>query len=602
MVESTIATLADLPFYVSGRFPKSELIRRCTAEGFEDYSSRTFFDKIRDLSLGLSGLGIGSGDRVALLSGSRPEWVIADFAILTIGAITVPIYPTLPLEQVGYIVKDAGISVAIVEDEIQASKVRQLRSSILPKLSMLIIFDAKQNTSDSSQELTLDELQSRGHRRLMKEDGLARKYKEAASSINRNQLATIIYTSGTTGKPKGVMLTHEAIVSNLIDVDTMITVVEKDEALSFLPLSHAFERTVVYLYLFKGVSITFAEGLDTVARDMKRVSPTLMTGPPRVYEKLHAKVLENIAKAMKLRRVVFNWAMRVGQKNIGIKISGREPSLCLRLLNQLGDKLVFSKIRELTGGRLKFVISGGAPLSTSVASFFFSIGIPVLEGYGLTETAPVLTVNPEDAPRLGTVGKALPSVKLKIASDGEVLARGPNIMQGYLGKAEETAAVLKDGWFYTGDIGRLDSDGYLILTDRKKEILITAGGKNVAPQPIEQKLKQNELVSEAMLIGDRRPFIAVLILPDFSALIAMLSESKEVGWESLIERADVQRRFDAIVSNVNAELPPYEQMKRFVLLPTEFSVETGELTPTLKVKRRVVLEKWHHLIDELYSN
>jgi len=601
MVESTITTLADLPFYVSGRFPKPDLIRWCTEEGFKNYSSRTFFDTIRDLSLGLSNLGIGSGDRVALLSGSRPEWVISDFAILTIGAITVPIYPTLPLEQVGYIFRDAGISVAIVEDEIQATKVRQLWP-VLPNFRELIVFDAKQNTSGSARELTFTELQSEGHRRLMSEKGLARKYKEFASSISSSQLATIIYTSGTTGEPKGVMLTHEAIVANLVDVDTMITVAEEDVALSFLPLSHAFERTVVYLYLFKGVSITFAECLDTIARDMKRVSPTLMTGPPRIYEKLYAKVFERISQATKSRQMIFNWAMRVGQKSVGIKLSGRKLPLYLRLLNKLGDRLVFSTIRERTGGRLKFVVSGGAPLSTSVASFLFSVGIPILEGYGLTETAPVLTVNPENAPRLGTVGKALPSVELKIASDGEVLARGPNIMQGYLGRAEETTTVLKDGWFYTGDVGRLDSDGYLILTDRKKELLITANGKNVAPQPIEQKLKQNELVSEAMLIGDRRPFLAVLILPDFQALIAMLSESQHIDWQSLIERADVRRRFDVIVSNVNAELPPYEQIKRFALLPTELRVETGELTPTLKIKRRVVLEKWHHLIDELYSS
>ena len=598
--DPAISTLADLPFHASGRYSKPVLVRRCAGDRFEEYSSREFFDHIRDLSLGLAGLGVQPGDRVALLCESRPEWLMADLAILTQGAVTVPVYPTLSAAQVRHLLADAAASVAIAGDETQAAKVREAWPE-LGDLRTLIVVDPSDGAGQSDRELTFADTQARGHRRLLAENGLAREFKETAAAIQPDQLATIIYTSGTTGDPKGVMLTHEAVVSNVLGVDTMVTPVEDDEALSFLPLSHAFERTVMYLYLLKGVTITFAESTDTIARDMQRVKPTVMTGVPRVYEKLHARVLETAAQAPKVRQAIFAWALRVGRACSAVEHAGGQPSSLMRVQRRLADRLVFSQIRERMGGRLRFVVSGGAALSRVVAEFLFAIGVPVFEGYGLTETAPVLTINPETAPRLGTVGKAIPRVELRIADDGEILARGPNVMIGYYGKPEATAEAIKDGWFCTGDIGRLDDDGYLMITDRKKELLVTAGGKNVAPQPIEQRLKEHPLVAEAMLVGDGRPFISVLILPDWAALAAAVPDSANADRAALVQRADVQARFDEVVSEVNADLPRFEQIRRFAALPTELSVEAGELTPTLKIKRRVVAEKWREAIDGLYE-
>ena len=598
--DPAISTLADLPFHASGRYSKPVLVRRCAGDRFEEYSSREFFDHIRDLSLGLAGLGVQPGDRVALICESRPEWLMADLAILTQGAVTVPVYPTLPAAQMRHLLADAAASVAIAGDETQAAKVREAWPE-LGDLRTLIVVDPPDGAGQSDRELTFAATQARGYRRLMVENGLAREFKETAAAIQPDQLATIIYTSGTTGDPKGVMLTHDAVVSNVLGVDTMVTPVEDDEALSFLPLSHALERTVMYLYLLKGVTVTFAESTETIARDMQRVKPTVMTGVPRVYEKLHARVLETAAQASKVRQAIFAWALRVGRACSAVEHTGGQPSSLMRVQRRLADRLVFSQIRERMGGRLRFVVSGGAALSTVVAEFLFAIGVPVFEGYGLTETAPVLTINPETAPRLGTVGKAIPRVELRIADDGEILARGPNVMLGYYGKPEATAEVIKGGWFCTGDIGRLDDDGYLMITDRKKELLVTAGGKNVAPQPIEQRLKQHPLVADAMLVGDGRPFISVLILPDWAALAATVPDSGTADRAALVQRADVRARFDEVVSEVNADLPHFEQIRRFAALPTELSVEAGELTPTLKIKRRVVAEKWRETIDGLYE-
>ena len=597
MVEAHVRTLADLPFHVSGRYPKPSLIRRCTPDGYEESSSRQFFEDIRDFGLGLAGLGVRPGDHVALICETRPEWLVADLAILTIGAVTVPIYPTLPPNLIGHILADAGAHVVVASDAEQAGKIREVRAEV-PELREVIVIDAE---SLGEGERSFAEISQRGHGRLMHENGLGREYKEAAGKIADDQLATIIYTSGTTGNPKGVMLTHGAIVANIVDADVLITPTDSDEALSFLPLCHALERAVVYLYLYKGVTVTFAESLDTISRDLVRVKPTIMTGVPRVFDKLHARILDAVSEATAIRQMLFRWAIGVSLERSRAELDGREPSFLVRIQHGLADRLVCAKIRERVGGRLRFVVSGGAPLSRTVAEFLFAVGIPALEGYGLTETAPVLTLNPERAPRLGTVGKALPRVELRIAEDGEILARGPNVMLGYYRQPEATAEALKDGWFHTGDIGHLDDDGYLTITDRKKEILVTAGGKNVAPQPIEQRLRQHPLVGEAMLLGDGRRFVAALIVPDFAALRTRVGDSGENDLATLVERPDVKPLYDDIVNGVNLDLPRYEQLKRFALLSTEFSQASGELTPTLKVKRRVVADRWKDVIEGLYA-
>ena len=435
----------------------------------------------------------------------------------------------------------------------------------------------------------------------MTEDGLGREYKERATAIAPDQLATIIYTSGTTGEPKGVMLTHGNVASNVMDGGAVVQVHAEDDALSFLPLSHAFERAVVFLYLYHGVTVTFAESLDTIARDLATVKPTVMTGVPRVYEKFHARVHDAVAGAPAIRQRLFHWAVRAGLRRARAGFAGRSVSPLGRLSLGLAERLVLSTIRGRLGGRLRFVVSGSAPLSTPIAEFFFAIGIPVVEGYGLTETSPTLTVNPLERPKLGTVGPAIRNVEFKIADDGEVLARGPNVMQGYYGKPEATVEVMRDGWFCTGDIGSLDDDGYLTILDRKKELIVTAGGKNIAPNPIEAELKRSPLVAEAVLIGDRRPYVSALLVPDFTAL-ATRAAVEGASREEIVERPDVVALFDEVVNRANDGLARHEQIKRSVLLPAEFGIATGELTPTLKVKRRVVAQRWSDAIERLYAS
>ncbi len=595
-----IASLSALPFYFSGRFPKPVIIRRCLSEGYDTYASRELFDYIRDVSLGLGGLGVQPGDRVAVLCESRPEWLIADLAILSAGAVTVPIYPSLPAELVGYILADASVTVAIVSDDHQYKKIEEVWDD-QPSLRAVAIIDSHGEEKTSKNKCLFSKLRELGHQRLMHEDGLGRKYKENAMSISSDDLATIIYTSGTTGKPKGVMLNHGAIVANILDVDTMVHIHEEDEALSFLPLSHILERSSTYLYLFKGVTITFAESLDTVVRDLPRVRPTLMNGVPRVFEKIYSRVLEAASEFSTLRKFVFDKSLRVGGLQAKALRDGELPSFICRLFHPVADRMVLSKIRERTGGRLRFVVSGGAPLPVVVAEFLFSVGIPVLEGYGLTETAPVLTCNPQRAPKIGTVGIPLPHVELRLAEDGEIIARGPNVMTGYYRNQEATSEALRSGWFYTGDIGEFDADGYLRITDRKKELLVTSGGKNVAPSPIEQRLKHDKLIAEAMLVGDSYPFISVLIFPDFSALVAHIHAPEDIAWKDMINRPDVKTMFDDIVDKVNEGLPSHEKMRRVGLIPATLSISTGELTPTLKLKRRIVLSKWDAEIKSLYA-
>ncbi len=604
-MDDALKTLAALPFHFVGRHPKDALMRRCRGDSVEELSTQELFDRIRDLSLGLGALGVEPGDRVAILSDSRPEWVIADLAALTAGAVTAPIYPTLPEAQVRYILADSGARVAVVADETQAAKVRAVWGE-LPALSTLVIMDpaadaAGAGSASGREEASLAEVTDRGHRRLTAEDGLGREYKERAAAIAPDRLATIIYTSGTTGEPKGVMLTHANVASNIIDGGSVVLVHAEDHALSFLPLSHAFERMVMLLYLYRGATVTFAESLDTVARDLAAVKPTVMTGVPRVYEKFHARVHEAVAGAPAIRRRLFHWAVGAGLRRARAGLAGRSLSLAARLRHGLAERLVLSKIRERLGGRLRFVVSGSAPLSTPIAEFFFAIGIPVVEGYGLTETSPALTVNPLERPKLGTVGPAIRNVELKIADDGEVLARGPNIMRGYYGKPEATAEVLRDGWFCTGDIGSLDDDGYLTLLDRKKELIVTAGGKNVAPNPIEAELKRSPLVAEAVLVGDRRPYVSALLVPDFAALAAR-GAVEGASREEIVKRPDVVALFDDVVEKVNAGLARHEQIKRSALLPAEFGIASGELTPTLKVKRRVVAQRWSDAIERLYAS
>ncbi|MEO6212414.1 MAG: long-chain fatty acid--CoA ligase [Vicinamibacterales bacterium] len=597
---SDIRTIADLPFHVMGRHPKPLLIGRAVGGTIQGMSTQEVFDRIRQLALGIASLGVSPGDRVAIISESRPEWILCDMAILALGAVTVPIYPTLSGAQARYILEDAGARLAIVSTRLQLEKVQEVRH-LLPALEAVVVFD--EGAAARASVLGLEEIIRRGHERVNAEWGTARAFRDAARAVTPGQLATIIYTSGTTGEPKGVMLSHASLLANLLAANEALDVGPEDVALSFLPLSHAFERMASFLYLYAGVTVIFAESFDTIGRDLGLARPMMVTGVPRVYEKMQARILEKGQAAGGVKTRLFNWAIAVGTRRARATLRGKRVGPATAVQASLADKLVFSKIRDGVGGRLRITVSGSAPLPVSVAEFFAGIGLPIIEGYGLTETAPILTVNPPAALRAGSVGRAVGDVEIRIAADGEILARGTNIMSGYYNKPEATADVLRDGWFHTGDIGVLDPDGYLAITDRKKDLLVTSGGKKIAPQPIEAILKRSPLVSEAVVLGDRRSYAAALIIPDFAALERRLKDLGRPPAErpDLVTRADVMALYQEIVDGLNRELSQYERIKRLAILPAEFSIDSGELTPTLKVKRKVVEEKYRQEIETLYG-
>jgi long-chain acyl-CoA synthetase len=602
VIRPDIDTLADLPSHIARRFPDRAVLRQCLGGAIREVSGRAFLEQIRNVSAGLQALGLSTGDRVAVIAESRPEWCVSDLAVLVAGAVAVPVYPTLTSGQVRYILNDCGATFAVVSNRVQVKKIAAVRA-YLPRLSILVVMDADgQPWPDGV--VVFSDVSARGHSRLVADAAAGSAFADRSAAITRDGLATIIYTSGTTGEPKGVMLTHGNILSNVEAAAELLGVTEDDVALSFLPLSHAFERMVLYTYLYAGASVAFAESPDTLARDLAIVRPTLMTAVPRVFEKMHARIYEKMARGPALRRALFNWAVSGGLRRSALVRSGRRVGRLLAVEDRVANGLVFRKLRQATGGRLRVLVSGSAPLPLTIAEFFDAIGLTITEGYGLTEASPALTVNPLDRPRFGTVGRPLPGVELQIAVDGEILARGKNIMRGYYNNPEATRAVLEpDGWLHTGDIGTLDDEGYLTITDRKEDLILTSIGKQVAPQPIENKLKRHPLVAEAVLVGEGRKFITALLVPDFSALEQRLAAMGRPGGtrDALVVRSDVVALFQGAVDMVNATLAPFETIKRFALIPSEFTVAGGEMTPTMKIKRRVVESRWRHAIEQLYE-
>ena len=598
-------TVALLPFFASGRHPKPDLIGRCREGGIDAVSGRDLVERVRDLSLGFASIGMARGDRVALLSESRPEWLLADFAILAGGGVTVPLYPTLSTEQVAFILRDAEAAFVVTSNATQLAKVTSVASS-LPALRGIVVMDGEDVSSRAGtlEILTLGDIAARGHKRVLDGWGVGREFHDEARKIQPGDLATIIYTSGTTGEPKGVMLTHASLIANMAGVKQVLDLNPGDTALSFLPLAHAFERIVAYIYMACGVSMIFAESIDTIARDLQLVKPTVMTGVPRVFEKLHARILTKGRDAGGVKRVIFDWAITVAEMRGRLLPERRRLSLAQKIQSRLAERLVFGKVREGLGGRFRFVVSGSAALRADIGRFFYGLGLPILEGYGLTETAPVLCVTPIGAVRFGTVGPPLPNVELRIAPDGEILARGPNVMTGYYKRPDLTAEVMRDGWFHTGDIGAQDADGYLAITDRKKELIVTSGGKKIAPQPIEASLRAHDLVAEAVLVGEKRHFAAVLLVPDLEQLcrrIAMARPADDHATRAMLARPDVQSLYAQVVAGVNDRLAQFERIKKFAVLSREFTVHSGELTPTLKVRRKVVENTFSDVIEGMYQ-
>jgi long-chain acyl-CoA synthetase len=594
-------TLADLPFRCLERFPKSDFVCDCEEKGFRQLSTQQFFDQTRALSLGLGTLGLQPGDRVALISESRPEWVISDLAVLTAGAVTVPVYPTLSSPQIWFILAESGARVAIVSNASQAAKIMEMGGGV-HDLETVIVMDTESG-GGPFRVLTMADVIASGEKTLASDPGAADRYRETAASVRQDSLATIVYTSGTTGDPKGVMLTHRNIISNVIATKGWIGLDSTDRLLSFLPLSHVFERVVLFRCLFDGVSVYFAETMSSVARDLRRVKPTVMTGVPRAWEKFYGAIQEGLNKLTGARKSLATWAIGVGYEHARLRLAGSEVPPLLRLRRAIADRLVFAKVREQVGGRLRFLVSGSAPLSPRIGEFFFAINLPILEAYGLTESSPGISANPPDAPRLGTVGKPLPGVEVSIGPDGEILVRGPNVMQGYYKRTEATAETLAGGWLHTGDIGQVGDDGYLTITDRKKDLIVTSGGKKIAPQPLENLLKADPLISEAVLIGEQRKFPAALLVPDFAKLEARIEAMKlrAASREELVRHPEVLRLYQEVLDRLNGSLAQFERVKRFALLPTEFTMERGELTPTMKVRRQVVEQRWRPLIDTIYG-
>ena len=577
------------------KYPKENFILYKEKGKYKGISTQEFKNMVEEFSLGLRELGLSKNDKIILLSENRPEWIISDLAILAFGGITVPIYPTLTAEQIKYIINDSDAKVVIFSDEIQGEKIKSIKHE-LPKVEKLISFIPPPFEG----VLSLSEVRELGRKRKEKEPDL---FEKSALAIKPDDLATIIYTSGTTGIPKGVMLTHMNILSNVLSVSQIIEFSDKDVVLSFLPLSHILERMVTHTYIYKGCTIAYAESVETVAQNLLEVRPNIMVSVPRVFEKIYAKVMDNVLSSSPLKRKIFFWAVKVGKKVGEKKLAKESIGFFLKFKHKIAHKLVFSKIIERTGGRVRFFVSGGAPLSKEIAEFFYAMGLVVLEGYGLTETSPVISVNTFENLKFGTVGKPIPGVEVKIAPDGEILVKGPNVMLGYYKKEEETKEAFKDGWFHTGDIGYLDKDGFLVITDRKKDIIVTSGGKNVAPQPIENMLKANPYISNVVVIGNKRKFVSALIIPNFEKLeeYAKFNNIEYKDRKDLVSKKEIKNFIQAEVDRTTEGLAPYERIKKIVLLDREFEISKDEITPTLKVKRNIIEKKYKDLIDELYK-
>lgn len=573
---------------------------------WHDISGAQLNERVRNLTLGLHQLGVRSGDRVALLAESSPDWTVTDYAILSSGAINVPIYPTQAVDQVAFILRNSGARILFVGSNKLLRRIQPALDSLKKQeRPQLIIFEpAKESAKESSGDLrTLEDLEKSGADERARQPQL---YEQLAGQAVSDDVATIIYTSGTTGEPKGVVLTHRNLVSNALQSGKVFDITDKDVALSFLPLSHVFERTVLYIYMSFGVQICFARGVETVAEDIKEVRPTIVTAVPRLFERIYATINKRAAEAPPMQQKIFHRAVEVGREVALLKDQRKRVPLRLSLELKVLDKLVFTKWREAVGGRIRFFVTGGAALSPELAYIFAGAGIIILQGYGLTETSPVVSFNRPTDNRIGTIGPTIPGVKVKIAEDGEILVQGDNVMQGYYGLAEETERALQryeDGlWFHTGDIGTMDKDGYIRITDRKKDLIKTSLGKYIAPQPIENMIRTIPMVEQAIIIGNARKFPSALIVPAFDSLRAYAKslniETKDS--KELARHPRVIEYFKKKIDEVTRDLAPHEKIKKIALLDQEFSVEGGELTPTLKVRRKFVEDKHRDVINSLY--
>jgi long-chain acyl-CoA synthetase len=584
-VASILRTLSEIFFAVVDRDDRVVVMHRRAIQ-WVSVSSLEFYQNVVGVARALRGWGISKGDRVAILSENRPEWTITDFACLLIGAVVVPVYATLTGEQTAYILQDSGARAIFVSTEKQLSKVQSIRKQI--PVERVVVMD----------EVETD--QAAFMPRLMRDGPKERdaQFDCTARAVAPDDLATIIYTSGTTGTPKGAMLTHDNLASNISHSLSGFAVRAGDISISFLPLSHVTARHVDFAMLSRGVTLAYVSALDQLPQALLEVRPTIFVGVPRVYEKVHGQV-ELKAKGFP-KKLIYRWAMSIGRAHRAEILSDQPPA---SFAWKLADRLVYSKVRAGMGGRAEIFISGGAPLGRELAEWYADIGIRIDEGYGLTETSPVIAVNSPKAHKLGTVGKPLPNVEVRIAEDGEILVRGPSVFKSYWNRPQETQSVFVDGWFKTGDIGNVDGDGFLSVTDRKKDLIKTSGGKFIAPQPLENSLKHNALIAEAVVLGDRHKFPAVLIAPYFLGLEdwARANQVAFASREELIAHSEVRALYEGIVAELNLSLARFEQLKKVILVADEFSPENGTLTASMKLRRRVVEERYRNRIEEMYA-
>jgi long-chain acyl-CoA synthetase len=588
MSEKTVLDLYRCDFESS----KEEHYFHYTLDGHTTISTKEFFSDTAGLAVGLEKLGVGRGDRVMLLTDNRPEWHMVDLATVDLGAADVPVYGTLTPSKIAYQVKDSGSTIAIAENAEQVAKFLQIRDEC-PTLEHVIQIDGP----CAAGVLPLAEVIDSG--RSGESEDL---FWQRAEKVAAEDLLTLIYTSGTTGNPKGVALTHENLVQNVLPSAERAAVDRDDFCLEFLPLCHVFERMIGYLYMYKGVTKAYCS-VYHVGDLVATIKPTVFASVPRIYEKVYDKVNDKVNNSPPIRRALFNWALGVGRKAYPARLAGGEPG---GISYRVADTLVLSKVREALGGRLRFCVSGGAPLPLFINEFFHSVGIRILEGYGLTETSPVISVNGISGgeTRLGTVGRAISNVDARIAEDGELCVKGPSVMKEYWNLPDKTAEVFDaEGYFLTGDIAEIDSEGFIRITDRKKDLIVTAGGKNIAPQPIEAELKRSPLVDNAVIIGDRRPYLVVLLSPNSEA-VEQWAENEGITYSSTEEvtrNPKLAGAFAEVVEKTNEGLASYEQIKKHAILPLMLSIEDGTLTPTLKVKRRVVEKEYLDLIESLYE-
>jgi long-chain acyl-CoA synthetase len=600
--EEVIMKYQSIPhilFNTISNYPDKTALKFQKPDGYQSFTYTEFGEQVKLITNGLATLGLKPGDKIAILSNNRPEWVISDFAVFCLKGVTVPVYQTLPANQIEYVLKDSEARAIFVENQEQFDKIAQIDKA-LPDLEFVIVFD--QVESDIRQVYTYQNLLNKGQIYQKKHPEY---FDQSMNSIQPDDICSMVYTSGTTGNPKGVMLHHRGFVTDIVNTEARLNLQSSFVFLSFLPLSHLYERLAGHWCpIYKGCTIHYARSIDTVIDDLQEARPHVIVSVPRLFEKVAAKVTETVEHSSALKQKIFSWAQRTGRRYHEAKIDNKLNWL-LKCKYRIANRLVFNKIKLVMGGRMRYPIAGGAPLSVETMKFFEALDIQIIEGYGMTETHLILTLTPFGKSRYGSCGKPIDGLEMKISPDGEVLVKGPTLMAGYYKRPDLTKEIIDDdGWLHTGDIGHMDKDDFLYITDRKKNILVTSGGKNVASAPIENILKKSKYIEDVCLMGNKRNFISAVIVPSYEALKQWTNTQNLsfINNAEMIKHPDVVRLFEDTIDQLQSNLARFEKIKKFILLPEPLSLNKGELTPSLKIKRNVIEAKYKKEIDALYNN